>query len=102
MLLMLGFVMVCFDGLMFGLCDGWCVVRLSKHIETDNPARQCLYITIQDAMQRYNVARIHAGTRAHIRTGGRARTRPPAHAQAHVLYARYLSPTHTKELLWVR
>ena len=38
MMATLGFVMVCCDGLMFGLCDGWWFVRLSKHSETDNHA----------------------------------------------------------------
>jgi len=49
MMAMLGFVMVCCDGLMFGLCDGWWIFHSSKHSKTDGHAWH--YIALHNKTQ---------------------------------------------------
>ena len=102
MMAMLGFVMVCCDGLMFGLCDGWWIFHSSKHSKTDGHAWHYIALHNKTQCDGLMMTHAHAGTRARTRTGGSARTRTPVHARAHEMYVKYLSPTHTKELLWVR
>jgi len=79
MMAMLGFVMVCCDGLMFGLCDGWWIFHSSKHSKTDGHAwhyialhnkTQCNGIMWRAYTRRYGGVCAHpctrAGTRARI------------------------------------
>ena len=99
MLVMLGFVMDCCDDLMIGLLDEWWIVHSSKHIMTDNPARQCLYITYKTQCDGI-MWRAYTHAHAQARGGARAPAHPRRHTRTNCMLNTY-NP-HTQELLWAR